>query len=75
MKLMQLSQLIKAHDMEVTKLLQLNTAPFKGQKDCVSRLQQGMKTGVIIGTVQEDPGVKEAVKRANSRQEIETTVR
>ncbi|WEW59844.1 hypothetical protein PRK78_005325 [Emydomyces testavorans] len=60
-KLMQVAQLSRAHDMEATKLLQLNYIPFKGQRDLVSRLRKGMKTSLVMGTVQDSMEVEEAV--------------
>lgn len=68
---MQIAQLSQAHDMEATKLLQHNCAPFKGQKDYVSRLQKGMKTGLIMGTVQDNAEVKETIERVTERQGME----
>ncbi|KAI1978515.1 hypothetical protein LOZ51_000252 [Ophidiomyces ophidiicola] len=67
-KLMQLAQLSHAHDMEATKLLQFNYRPFKGQKGHVSRLRKGMKTSLVMGTVQDSTDVENAVKSVVERQ-------
>ncbi|KJF60896.1 membrane associated DnaJ chaperone [Coccidioides immitis RS] len=69
-KLVQLAQLSRTCDMEATKLLQLQYTPFKGQKESVSRLRKGMKTSLIMGTVQESPGVQETIHNVTKPQGV-----
>lgn len=61
-KLMQLAQLSRTHDMKISKLLQLELAPFKGDVQSVERLRKRMKDKLIFGPVKEDPEVKAAVR-------------
>ena len=61
-QLTQLAHLARANDMEVTRLLQLGLAPFKGDAVMVGTLRRGMKEGLVLGSVRDSPEVKEAVK-------------
>jgi hypothetical protein len=70
-QLTQLAQLARANDMEVTRLLQLGLAPFKGDKEMVRTLRRGMKEGLVLGSVRDSPEVKEAVKLVLQRRRAE----
>ncbi|KAK2756087.1 hypothetical protein FQN54_005494 [Arachnomyces sp. PD_36] len=66
-QLAQVSQLARTTDMEVTRLLQLGFAPFKGDKPSVETLRRGMKDSLVLGSVRSSPEVKEAVKQVIQR--------
>ena len=59
--------------MEVTRLLQLGLAPFKGDAVMVGTLRRGMKEGLVLGSVRDSPEVKEAVKRVLERRRTESS--
>ena len=63
-QLMQLTQVCRLNDAEATKLLQMELAPFKGDKEMVGKLRKEMKTWVNIGSVKEHPEVTSAVAHA-----------
>ncbi|KAL1958829.1 hypothetical protein VTO42DRAFT_3666 [Malbranchea cinnamomea] len=66
-QLVQLAQLSRVNDVEVTKLLQLELAPFKGDKEHVERLRREMKEWLEVGSAKESAEVKEAIARATAR--------
>ncbi|PGG98483.1 hypothetical protein AJ79_08855 [Helicocarpus griseus UAMH5409] len=71
-QLAQLTHMVAANDAEVTRLLQMAFAPFRGDKESVGRLRRGMKEGLILGSVREAPEVKEAVKGVVERRRKES---
>lgn len=62
-QLMQLTQICRLNDAEATKLLQMELAPFKGDKELVGKLRKEMKGWVNLGSVKEHPEVTSAVAR------------
>ncbi|KAK2738920.1 hypothetical protein FQN55_009690 [Onygenales sp. PD_40] len=66
-QLVQLTHLARANDAEVTRLLQLGLAPFKGDKESVAKLRRGMREGLVLGSVRDSKEVKEAVERVMER--------
>ncbi|KAK2796832.1 hypothetical protein FQN50_009393 [Emmonsiellopsis sp. PD_5] len=66
-QLVQLTHLARANDAEVTRLLQLGLAPFKGDEESVAKLRRGMREGLVLGSVRDSKEVKEAVERVKER--------
>ncbi|EEH36454.2 hypothetical protein PAAG_06872 [Paracoccidioides lutzii Pb01] len=69
-QLAQLVNMAHANDAEVTRLLQLGLAPFKGDKESVWRLRRGMKEGLILGSVRDALEVREAVRVVRERRGV-----
>lgn len=51
------------NDVGATKVLEMELAPFKGDKEAVGRLRKEMKSWVNMGSVKENPEVTAAVAR------------
>lgn len=66
-QLLNLAQLSHAHKVETTRLLQTNLAPFRGDKGNVMKLRSGMRNGLIMRSVKDDPEVKQAIENAKER--------
>ena len=66
-QLVQVNQLAQTTNTEVSRLLQLGFAPFKGDKASVDMLRRSMKESLVMGSVRSSPEVKEAVKQVIER--------
>lgn len=62
-----LSQATGRIDQESTNLLNLGYAPYKGDRETVERLRNGMTEGISLGAIRQTPEVKEAVAHALER--------
>ena len=66
-RMAQLVQATRATDIEAMSLQQLSLAPFRGDRDSVNALRQGMKEGLILGGVRSSPEVQRAVAQVIER--------
>lgn len=66
-KLSQFTHLARATDAEVTRLLQLGFAPFRGDREGVATLRKGMKEGLVLSSVRGSREVQQAVGRVVER--------
>lgn len=62
-----LSQAAGRIDQEASNLVNLGFAPYKGDRDMVERLRTSMVEGISLGTIRQNPEVKDAVARALDR--------
>lgn len=69
--IMQLGQISRLNDAQTNKLMQMEFAPFKGDKGKVGKLRKGMKDWVSVGSMKERPEVRHAVNRVLERRKDE----
>lgn len=63
----QLVQATQTTQIESTRALQLNLAPFRGDRESVTALRRGMKQALILGGVRSSDGVQRAVMEVVER--------
>lgn len=61
-QLTQIAQLSRAHNFEISRLLRLEFAPYKGDRPSTERLRKCMKKRLEIESVRNDPEVKNAIQ-------------
>lgn len=71
----QLMQATQATNLESTRALQLNLAPFRGDPESVSALRRGMKEALVLGGVRSSDGVQRAVMEVVERVKAQQTAK
>ena len=62
--------LAKTNDTEITRLLQLELAPFAGNEEGVKELRGRIKEFLVQNTIRADPEVRDAIGRAMGKRRI-----
>lgn len=63
-RLTQMEQLTVLNEREITRILELDMAPYKGDDKSIRELRDGMKDWLTQSTIRADPRVTEAVGKA-----------
>ena len=66
-RLMRLEKLAAGNDVEATRLLRTETAPFTGNVSNSKALKAGIREWLVQNTVRADPFVQEAISHATQR--------
>ena len=65
-----LEQIAKANEIEVSRLLALDMAPFAGDEQGVKELRGRVREWLVQNTIRADPEVRDAVGRALGRRRV-----
>ena len=69
-QLLKLEQLAKHNEIEASRLLALDMAPFMGDEAAVKDLRSKVKEWLVQNTIRADPEVRDAVGRAMGRRRM-----
>lgn len=63
----QLANTTRSTNLAANRSLQLNLAPFRGDKESVNLLRRGMKEGLILAGIRSSDGVQRAISEVMNR--------